>query len=412
MFALVLLFGTWRPVGAERVGPDLQINSKQYIVIDADTGEVFASKDPNKRVPIASLTKVFTTIEAIEEASLDTVIQTKQSDLFGADSTTMGFGPGEELTLEDLIYGMLLPSGNDAAHAVARGLGYEDGDSDAEAVNRFMARVNQRIQDLGLQDTNLVNPHGLSTRNHYSSAQDLAVFTMYAIQYPAFLDAIETAGYTASDGLTVTNTNKMLNTYPSIVGGKTGYDDEAGWCLIEVARRDGSTMIAVTLNGIAPDDWYDDNRVLLDYAFAQKAERTQSGGEITGQVLSFKDPDAAAIARAAIGGASVGSTAVSPVYNPPAADLNAGGSATSGQIGGTSTPSIASDDDIDRRVLVVIGVALLIFAAQGLGAFSYPSRRPRSAFVSVAKPKRRPAVSRQAHSATAARPTGDVVRGD
>lgn len=411
MFALILLFGIWRPAGAERVGPDLQINSKQYIVIDADTGEVFASLDPNKRVPIASLTKVFTTIEAIEEAPLDTVIRTKQSDLFGADSTTMGFGPGEDLTLEDLIYGMLLPSGNDAAHAVARGLGHQDGDSDAEAVNRFMARVNQRIQDLGLQDTNLVNPHGLSTRNHYSSAQDLAVFTMYAIQYPAFLDAIETAGYTASDGLTVTNTNKMLNTYPSIVGGKTGYDDEAGWCLIEVARRDGSTMIAVTLNGIAPDDWYDDNRVLLDYAFAQKAERTQSEGGITGQVLSFKDPDAAAIARAAVGGASVGTT-FAPANDPPTTELNPAGSGASGEAEGVSVPSIASDDSIDRRVLVVIGVALLIFAAQGLGAFSHPSRRPRSAFLPAANPRRRPAVTRQARSAAATRPTGDVVRGD
>jgi D-alanyl-D-alanine carboxypeptidase len=101
----------------------------------------------------------------------------------------------------------------------------------------------------------------------------------------------------------------MLRTYEGIVGGKTGYDDDAGWCLVNVAERDGSRMIAVTMNGVAPDDWYDDNRVLLNYGFDQKAQRAQSGTGVTGEVVRYRDPDAAAIlalasASGAIGGAT------------------------------------------------------------------------------------------------------------
>jgi D-alanyl-D-alanine carboxypeptidase len=98
----------------------------------------------------------------------------------------------------------------------------------------------------------------------------------------------------------------MLRTYDNIVGGKTGYDDDAGWCLINVAQRDGRRVIAVTLNGVAPDDWYDDNRVLLDYALDQQALRAQTGAPITGEVVSFRDPDAARILAFGSAGASFG----------------------------------------------------------------------------------------------------------
>ena len=89
------------------------------------------------------------------------------------------------------------------------------------------------------------------------------------------------------------NNNRMLRTYDGIVGGKTGYDDDAGWCLINVAERDGRRVIAVTMNGVAPDDWYDDNRVLLDYALEQQALRAETGAGVTGEVVRFRDPDAA-----------------------------------------------------------------------------------------------------------------------
>jgi D-alanyl-D-alanine carboxypeptidase len=102
----------------------------------------------------------------------------------------------------------------------------------------------------------------------------------------------------------------MLRTYEGIVGGKTGYDDDAGWCLINVAERNGRRVIAVTMNGVAPDDWYDDNRVLLDYAFEQQALRAETGGGITGEVVRFRDPDAAVILAMGSAGGMIGEPVV------------------------------------------------------------------------------------------------------
>lgn len=284
----------------------LQVNSKHYIVLNADTGDVFAQKGAHDQVAIASLTKVFTAIEALELAPLDTEITTNESDLMPADATTMGFGPGETYTLRDLLYGMLLPSGNDAAHAIARGLGAQPGDSDEQAVQRFMDLVNQRVADMGLKDTHLVNPHGWGVPGHHSSAWDVAAFMRYAMNYPTFVEIIGTMSYTTSNGLiTVTQSNKMMNSYAPLIGGKTGYDDDAGWCLVNLAQEDATKMIAVTLDGIAPDDWYDDNRVLLDYGFSQQVALTQSNQPFAGDVASYIDPAAAEIGRSVEAGESV-----------------------------------------------------------------------------------------------------------
>jgi D-alanyl-D-alanine carboxypeptidase (penicillin-binding protein 5/6) len=302
----LLVFLTLLPLSsaAAQAVPELKVNSKRYIVVDADTGQVYAQKGASDQVAIASLTKVFTAILAIETAPLETEITTQEADVFGSSSTTMGFGAGETFTLEELLYGMMLPSGNDAAHAIARHLGQQPGDSADEAVNRFMKRLNQRVQDMGLRNTKLVNPHGWGVPGHYSSAGDLAAFMMFALQYPTFVDTMSATTYSTRDGsYYLTNTNKLLRTYDGLVGGKTGYDDDSGWCLIEVARRDGSTMISVTLDGIAPDDWYDDNRVLLDYAFEQKAA-TDGQSPPSGDRVSFLDPDAAVISRSSDSGAA------------------------------------------------------------------------------------------------------------
>jgi D-alanyl-D-alanine carboxypeptidase len=305
------------PPIATRAQDDLadSISSQRYIVIDADTGEVFAERGAHEEVAIASLTKIFTTIEALERAPLSTELTTDESDLFDANSTTMGFGPGETFSLQDLIYGMMLPSGNDAAHAIARELGAQPGDTPEESVKRFVGYMNERVRNMGLTETTLVNPHGLGVPGHFSSAHDLAVFMMYALQYPTFVDVISTSEYDAG-GYGVSNTNKLLGSFDGLIGGKTGYDDDAGYCLIEVARRDGSTMISVTLDGVAPDVWYQDNAILLDYAFEQKAARVAAGQPIAGEVLVYRDPDAALIAQMATPGASLGQ--VEPETQPTA----------------------------------------------------------------------------------------------
>jgi serine-type D-Ala-D-Ala carboxypeptidase (penicillin-binding protein 5/6) len=285
------------PVSAQAV-PELEINSKRYIVMDGQSGHVFAQKDARDRVPIASLTKVFTAVQALEMASPEMLITTDQSDVVGSESTAMGLGAGETYTLKDLIFGMMLPSGNDAAHAIARSLGgHKPGEDPEKAVERFMGLLNQRVKDMGLTDTNLITPSGWGVPGHHSSAWDVAAMMQHAIEFPLIVDAISTTRYTTSNGaLTITNTNKLLGGYNALIGGKTGYDDDAGWCLVEVAESNDRRMIAVTLDGIAPDDWYDDNRVLLEYGFNQD-QGTASSWD--GDTVAWQNPAIAEMQRSA-----------------------------------------------------------------------------------------------------------------
>ncbi|HYI24619.1 MAG TPA: hypothetical protein VD767_04345, partial [Thermomicrobiales bacterium] len=242
-----------------------------------------------------------------EMAPLDTPITTADSDLrtpggdyFGSTGTLMGFGADETYTLEDMLYGMLLPSGNDAANAIARTLGAQPGDSDEEAVQRFLDLLNQRVVDMGLENTHFMNPHGWGEDGHYSAAADVAAFSRLVVNYPTLMEIMGTQSYTTSNGaLTVTNTNRSLTLYPSVVAGKTGYDWDAGYCLLNIAERDDATIIAVTLDGLAPNDWYDDNATLLEYGFERQAAVTADGGAFDGDVVGFTDPSAAEIARSA-----------------------------------------------------------------------------------------------------------------
>jgi D-alanyl-D-alanine carboxypeptidase len=302
--------------------PELQINSRAYIVLDAETGEIYAQRVAHDQRAIGSLTKVFTAIEALDRAPLSTEITTSEFDYVPEDASEMGFNAGENFTLEELLYGVMLPSGNDAAHAIARTLGKSSDDmSDVDAFRQFVGWMNERVQAMGLTDTHLMNPDGWGVPNHYSSAYDLATFTRYALQYPEFVELISTEEYTTDNGYKLKNNNRMLGLYPSIVGGKTGYDWDAGWCLIEVARRGDTTMISVTLDGVAPDDWYDDNAVLLDYAFEQKAKR-EEGQPFAGDIAAFKDPGAALVNTSFLpGGSGTGQVVVAQIAASPTAAL-------------------------------------------------------------------------------------------
>jgi len=367
--ALILLssfgdFGLAQPVAAQS---DLasQISSKRWIVIDAATGEIFAQQNADAEVAIASLTKIFTTITALSLAPLNTQMTTNASDLFDANSTQVGFGPGETFSMEDLLYGMLLPSGNDAAHAVARNLGKQPGDTDEGAVTRFVNLMNARIAAMGLTETHLVNPHGLGVPGHHSSAHDLATFTRYALNFPEFAKIIGTATYTTANGYSFNNTNKLLSEDGELVGGKTGYDDDAGYCLVEVAKRDGSTMISVTLDGVAPDVWYQDNVTLFDYAFSQKAARIAKGAKI-GTTLDYRDPDAAMLQVNATPGGSFGAAPTSAVS----------GAATSSTLNPTPQPTAtvvpATPSDggggSAGKIFAVLAVVALVVIASVLGS--------------------------------------------
>lgn len=379
-----LMSGLYAIVTAQEV-PELQINSQAYIVIDADTGEIFAQKNAHDRRAMASLTKVFTATEALKRAPLDHIVTTHASDLVSDDATQVGFGEGESFSLQDLLYGMLLPSGNDAANAIARDLGTEPGDtSDDESYERFITWMNERIALMGLKDTNLVNSSGWGVPNHYSTAYDLAVFMRYAIQNPTFLEAIGTTAYTTANGYSFTNTNKILGSEANLIGGKTGYDDDAGYCLIEVAQHNGHTMIAVTLDGIAPDDWYDDNVVLLNYALDQVEAR---GGVIEGDVASYTNPDVALLSTASTSGAVQGNPAGASAASLQLTPATGRPSNVIGNQTATSDESQAPAS-VDRSAPGLSGALLLAFAV----ALAFATLAGRGlwhaevGFVAVAKP--------------------------
>jgi D-alanyl-D-alanine carboxypeptidase len=178
---------------------------------------------------------------------------------------------GEQQTLLNLLYGMMLPSGNDAAMTIARHLGSTVGASvksdSSDPIVRFAAMMNARVQQLGLQDTHFITPHGLDADGHYSTAYDLASLTWYALHIPQFNEIVAQPYYEAP-GHALQNTNEMLTRYPGADGVKTGWTDACGLCLITSATRDGHRLIAVVLN--APN-WWVDSASILDYGFAKLA---------------------------------------------------------------------------------------------------------------------------------------------
>lgn len=275
--------------------PLASISAERYIVIDAETGEIFAEQNADVRGGMASLTKIFTVMEAIERAPLDTPITAEESDLFGPDSTTMtGFTPGVTFTLNDLLHGMILESGNDAAVAVARSLGAGPGDDVDESEARFVGWMNERVQSLGLTDTRLQNPHGLSDDDHYSTPRDIAAFLMYALTNPAFVDVLTADSYVTSTGVEIRSINRGPEFIADYIGGKTGFDEKTGYCLAEVADRDGVTMIAVTIDGAAPDTWYIDHATLFDVGYAGLDDRLAANQPLPDNRVAFVAPGQAA----------------------------------------------------------------------------------------------------------------------
>ncbi|MBX3069909.1 MAG: D-alanyl-D-alanine carboxypeptidase [Thermomicrobiales bacterium] len=375
LFLFSLLAALLLVASASAQSESLGVSSKRFIVIDANTGEVIAEQNADERVAIASLTKVFTLIEALERGDLDQVITTQSEDLYDSSSTLMGFGAGETFTLKDLLYGMMLPSGNDAAHAIARALGADEGLSADQAYDNFIRMMNERAVNMGLTNTQFKNPHGWGVEGHYSTARDIATFVMYALQFPEFEQITGATTYTTSNGYyTVINTNRLLSDrdYAGLVGGKTGYDEDAGYCLVEVARRGDTTLISVTLDGVAPDVWYMDNEILLDYGFADRERRATSAEGPIAETLSYVNPDLTWIkTSSASGGSLSGGVEASELSSAaPEEDQSTGG----GEVDAVSIDSpvaVSSSNDglLNSTLLGVIAAGLLIAAVAALKAF-------------------------------------------
>ncbi len=252
--------------------PDPQVTAATAAVIELATGQVLWSKDLHTVRPPASVTKMLTALTAIDLAPLDTKITIQDSDLVGESS--MGLQSGETVTLEALLYGMLLPSGNDAAEAIARGLGRQPGDTTPEqSVQHFVDKMNAKAKALGTKETHFANPHGLDDPNHLTSAYDLGIIGAALAANPTLLKIAGTVTYDGF-GHTVHTTNKLLydGRYPAIVGGKTGQTDEAGYTLVEIASRNGRALLSVEM-GTTADAFWTDAMHLLDYGYATPAPR-------------------------------------------------------------------------------------------------------------------------------------------
>lgn len=258
--ALVALLFTSGAAAAEPPS----VAAQYAVVVDADTGTVLFDKSMDTPAAPASLTKIFTSIYALSAAPLDRQITVDQADLVGESS--MGLSAGDTVTLKTALYGMLLPSGNDAAMTVAQNLGAQPGDSPQQAVDRYVGWLNDMAARLGLTHTHLMNPHGLDQDGHVTTARDLAAITIYALKDPTFRQIIGSSSY-SGDGFELRQVNRLLGSYPGLIGGKTGITDNAGYCLVEVAERDGHTIVAVVMKSTATD-WYDDATTLLDFGFS------------------------------------------------------------------------------------------------------------------------------------------------
>lgn len=242
------------------------VSAQAYILYDAETGAVLAASNAERRLPCASTTKIMTALVALETLPLDTCVTITEEQV-RVEGSRMYLRVGETVTVSDLLYGLLLASGNDAALALAKAA--------SGSTEQFAAQMNRKAAELGLTDTHFTNPSGLHEPEHYTTAHDLAVLMAAAMQNPVFA-AITGTREAALSGRTVVNHNKLLHQVPGVDGGKTGYTKAAGRCLVSTAQRCNRRLIAVTLN--APDDWNDHAR-LYAYGFAQyRASLLSAGG--------------------------------------------------------------------------------------------------------------------------------------
>lgn len=237
-------------------GAQPALSASSAVLMDRESGRVLYEKSAHERRSIASITKLMTALVALELHPDLTSVVTVQQEWTGAEGSSMYLKPGEELTLEALLYGLLLHSGNDAALAVA---GFCAGDVDA-----FVAEMNKKAAQLGMNDTHFANPSGLDDPDHYSTAYDMAILARAVLEREELRAIVSTRSIHIA-GRSLTNHNKLLWQYEGCTGLKTGYTDEAGRTLVSSALREGQELIAVTLN--APNDWAD-HAALFDYGFA------------------------------------------------------------------------------------------------------------------------------------------------
>ena len=238
------------------------VSARAWAVVEQSSGRLVAGSNVSRRLPMASTTKIMTALLAVESGRLDETI-TVPPEAVNVEGTSMGLQPGETIPLRDVVYGLMLESGNDAANTIAMTL---DG-----SLESFAAHMNRKAAQLGLQDTHFMNPSGLDASGHYTTALDLARLGAIAMKNADFRQIAGTKRISVSyegnpRGRTLVNHNRLLGSLDGVTGIKTGYTKMALRCLVTSATRGGVTLVVATLND--PNDW-DDHTSLLADGFAQ-----------------------------------------------------------------------------------------------------------------------------------------------
>ena len=249
------------------------VTAKAAYVFDPDLGFVYYAKDADAELPMASCTKVMTLLLAVERGKLDQVVTVgpDAAALVRSGSSYMGLSTGEKLSLRDLLYGLVLPSGNDAAIAIA--------DAISGSVPKFVALMNERAKQLGLTRTHFVTPHGLDEPGHYTTARDLAVLSGVAMHNPEIVKITSVTHYSIPKTSThkayeLQTGNDLLSgarsPYPGAIGVKPGFTGNAGYCQAFAAIRHGRMIVGVVLNEPSWQIRIVDMRNLLDWGFEQE----------------------------------------------------------------------------------------------------------------------------------------------
>lgn len=240
---------------------ELIINSRIGVIYDRKSGRVIWGKNDNKRVAMASTTKIMTCIIVLENANLNEEV-TVSSRAAGTGGSRLGLKKGDKITIHDLLYGLMLRSGNDAAVALAEHVG---GDKEG-----FAKLMNNKAKELGLKDTHFVTPHGLDNPEHYTTAYELAQITDYALKNETFAKIVNTKDYTISiNGYSkgLTNTNELLGYLQGVNGVKTGFTNNAGRCLVTSVNRNNFEIITVVLGADTKKIRTADSIKLIEYAY-------------------------------------------------------------------------------------------------------------------------------------------------
>lgn len=260
LICLIISLSILLALGIPALADEIAISAKSAILVCADTGDVLYEKNSDERMNIASITKIMTAILVIENCEdLDAKVKIK-SEYCNIEGSSMYLEAGKSYTVRELLYGMMLASGNDAATALSCFI--------SGGTEKFARLMNEKATELGMNNSSFKNPHGLDEEEHYSTAQDMALLMSYCMKNPDFREIASCKSKDIGE-LTFVNHNKLLWNCEGCIGGKTGFTETAGRTLVSCAKRGDMTLVCVTLG--APDDW-NDHMKLYDFGFENYKE--------------------------------------------------------------------------------------------------------------------------------------------